>query len=85
MVWQFGRIPIIITLFIFSNLANVVLAEDLFAEFIAENDIKYLHAIKEQKKESLTEKIIKEELPLSLEEHATVNYVKVLELLKKSQ
>ncbi len=85
MVWQFGRIPIIITLFIFSNLANVVLAEDLFAEFIAENDIKYLPAIKEQKKESPTEKIIKEELPLSLEEQATVNYVKGLELLKKSQ
>ena len=67
MVWQFGRNSIIVMLFIVANLANIVFAEDLFAE----------HHKKDH--------IVKEELPLSPEEQASINYAKGMELLKKSQ
>jgi MSHA biogenesis protein MshN len=81
MVWQFGRNPIIVTLFIVANLVNVVFAEDLFAE----NNINDLLPIKNHTKEHKQDRIVKEELPLSSEEQASINYAKGIELLKKSQ
>ena len=81
MVWQFGRNSIIVILFILANLANAVFAEDLFAV----NHINDLLPITEHTKEHKREKIVKEELPLSPEEQASINYSKGIELLKKSQ
>ena len=81
MVWHFRRNTIIVILLIFANQA---IAEDLFAE-----NMQYVSSVKNVKDNiSATSNVantIKEEVPLSAQDQAIIDYNRGVELLKKSQ